>query len=267
MLMCVGVELPDHLLLLLQILVELAIERQQELPALIYESRPTNRPYQRGMWRRQQAGQDSGNNANNSSSSDGGGLGGNGAGLAPVVAAVAGGAGVQVISGDVLGSPSVSARVALLGEQQRSWDDDSPQVSQEMALGGGSSSGVGSGSGGSGRFGSARRRGSGTGDRAGNGAVPLAEGKEEDSGEECRTLQQLRLQQQQQQQHGQEAEAAWLLGSAAAAAAAAAAKMSGGRGAGPLGEGVEDDAGAGAGSSSSRGGLLQASAGSASDGR
>jgi hypothetical protein len=38
------------------------------------------------------------------------------------------------------------------------------------------------------------------------------------------------------------------------------------RAGGPLGEGVEDDAGAGAGSSS-RGGLLQASAGIASEGR
>lgn len=35
-----------------QILVELAIEREQELPALIYEARPVGRPYQRGHWGR-----------------------------------------------------------------------------------------------------------------------------------------------------------------------------------------------------------------------
>eukprot|EP00877_Chromochloris_zofingiensis_P008023 jgi/Chrzof1/3474/Cz12g26260.t1 len=36
----------------LKILVELAIEREQELPALIYEARPVGRPYQRGHWGR-----------------------------------------------------------------------------------------------------------------------------------------------------------------------------------------------------------------------
>ena len=35
----------------LQILVELAIERNQELPALIYEARPVGRNYERGTWR------------------------------------------------------------------------------------------------------------------------------------------------------------------------------------------------------------------------
>ncbi|KAF8056836.1 Psn [Scenedesmus sp. PABB004] len=40
----------------LKILVELAIERQQDLPALIYESRPTTRPYRRGMWQRRGGG-------------------------------------------------------------------------------------------------------------------------------------------------------------------------------------------------------------------
>ncbi|KAF6255797.1 Presenilin-domain-containing protein [Scenedesmus sp. NREL 46B-D3] len=151
----------------LKILVELAIEREQELPALIYESRPTNRPYQRGMWRRQ-PGQDGTSAAHR----------GDGVGPAPVVVLAEAG-GLGVLAGDASGSPSVAARVALLGEQRRSWDEAS-QVSQELALAGSSSSVGGSGG--------ARRRGSGTGVRAGNGAVPLAEAKEER--EECCTAQQ-----------------------------------------------------------------------------
>jgi hypothetical protein len=238
--------LPLLLLLLLQILVELAIERQQELPALIYESRPTNRPYQRGMWRRQPA-------RNSSAAADGssGGPGGtgvvtnnvtnSGAGLAHV--AVAGGGGV--LAGDVSGSPSVSARVALLGEQQRSWDE-AAQVSQEMALAGGSNSSVGSGNG-SARYGSARRRASGNGDRSGNGAVPLAEGREEQGDWDVQQHQLLLWQRKQQC-----SDAAWHVRQTAAAAATAACR----RGEGPLGEGVEDGPAAAAGSSSSSGGGL-----------
>ncbi len=45
----------NHCIAVPQILVEMAIERQQELPALIYEARPVGRPYQRGHWGRRSA--------------------------------------------------------------------------------------------------------------------------------------------------------------------------------------------------------------------
>uniref|UniRef100_A0A383VT88 Presenilin n=2 Tax=Tetradesmus obliquus TaxID=3088 RepID=A0A383VT88_TETOB len=244
----------------LKILVELAIERQQELPALIYESRPTQRPYQRGMWRRQPPTGSSSSNAADGSSSA---AAGSGSGLAHV--AVAGGGGVlagEIVSGSG-GSPNVFVRVALLGDQQHrsSWDEAaaSPQVSQELALAGSSSSGgggSGNAAGGGGRFGSARRRGSGNGDRSGGGAVPLAEGREEQGEDVAVEQQQLLLLQQEQQR----SDAAWH--SRPAAAAAAAAGAAGDKGRGPLGEGVEDGPAAAAGassSSSSRGGLLPAS--------
>lgn len=241
----------------LKILVELAIERQQELPALIYESRPTQRPYQRGMWRRQPPTGSSSSNAADGSSSA---AVGSGSGLAHV--AVAGGGGVlagEIVSGSG-GSPNVFARVALLGDQQHrsSWDEAaaSPQVSQELALAGSSSSGgggSGNAAGGGGRFGSARRRGSGNGDRSGGGAVPLAEGREEQGEDVAVEQQQLLLLQQEQQR----SDAAWH--SRPAAAAAAAAGAAGDKGRGPLGEGMEDGPAAAAdsgqpGSSSSDGG-------------
>jgi presenilin 1 len=40
--------------------VDLAIERQQDLPALVYEARPTRGPYRRGMWARGGEGQGQG---------------------------------------------------------------------------------------------------------------------------------------------------------------------------------------------------------------
>ncbi|WIA21037.1 hypothetical protein OEZ85_005365 [Tetradesmus obliquus] len=126
----------------LKILVELAIERQQELPALIYESRPTQRPYQRGMWRRQPPTGSSSSNAADGSSSA---AAGSGSGLAHV--AVAGGGGVlagEIVSGSG-GSPNVFARVALLGDQQHrsSWDEAaaSPQPGSSSSDGGEGSEG------------------------------------------------------------------------------------------------------------------------------
>jgi len=116
------------LLLLLQILVELAIERQQELPALVYEARPTSGPYQRGMWRQRQQQQgsrthpDSG--ASTAAAEGSGGLGLGAAAVAPLVAAVTA-TGSDVEDGD--GSPS--HRLALLAGQARSSDE----LLQELA--------------------------------------------------------------------------------------------------------------------------------------
>ena len=40
-----------------QAIVDLAVERQQELPALVYEARPVGRGYQRGHWNRADRGE------------------------------------------------------------------------------------------------------------------------------------------------------------------------------------------------------------------
>lgn len=119
------------LLPLLQILVELAIERQQELPALVYEARPTSGPYQRGMWRQRQRQQGSRANgthpdsiASTAAAEGSGGLGLGAAAVAPLVAAVAA-TGPDAEDGD--GSPS--HRVALLAGQARSSDE----LLQELA--------------------------------------------------------------------------------------------------------------------------------------
>lgn len=148
-----------------QILVELAIERQQELPALIYESRPVGRPYQRGMWRRQQG------------PGNGGSSGGD-----PLAAANAAAA-AEPLSG----SPR-AAHVALLAGQGMSSDD----VAQELAF--------------SGSTGAVRAR---------TGAVPLAEGRED-------AVQQQQL--------------------AVLVHRSTAAAVRGAEAAGPLCEGVEEDA-------------------------
>jgi hypothetical protein len=111
--------------------VELAIERQQELPALIYESRPVSRPYQRGMWRRPAGAPGSGGD-----SVQGGAAGpppeasrnlgtGAAAGGSAVAAALAQAGRLLGARGD--GSPS--HRTALLAGQGRSSDD----MTQEMS--------------------------------------------------------------------------------------------------------------------------------------
>eukprot|EP00878_Enallax_costatus_P032599 GHUV01035841.1.p1 GENE.GHUV01035841.1~~GHUV01035841.1.p1 ORF type:complete len:476 (+),score=147.97 GHUV01035841.1:204-1631(+) len=146
----------------LKILVELAIERQQELPALIYESRPVGRPYQRGMWRRGQEQQQP--------SSSGGAAAPVGSAAAAAATALVGLGGVNASDGSH--SP-VASHVALLAGQTRSADASL----QELAVSSGTS-------------------GNSLANRRSRTAVPLAEGVEDS--DTC-AMQQGLLEQQQQQ--------------------------------------------------------------------
>lgn len=125
---------------LLQILVELAIERQQELPALIYEARPTSGPYQRGMWRnsqqQQQQQQESGAPAPlargeaQAAAAAGGGVG---AGLASGIVAP-----LAAVLGSVAGGLREGRRGSSEGGSPSHWvpllDNTSNELLQEMSL-------------------------------------------------------------------------------------------------------------------------------------
>ncbi|KAI8475571.1 MAG: Presenilin-domain-containing protein [Monoraphidium minutum] len=109
----------------LKVLVELAIERDQELPALVYEARPSGgRPYHRG-WRRDGAGEGEGGGGGPDGGPGGGG-----------VAAGGGGGSERGEAAEPGGSPS--HRVALLAPGRPRSDDDAPRPS-----GGGGGSGGG----------------------------------------------------------------------------------------------------------------------------
>lgn len=153
--------------LLLQILVELAIERQQELPALVYEARPTSGPYQRGMWRNRQQPQNgraaAAGDATAAAAGSSAGMGLATAAVAPLAAVVGSVGARDGTRGD--GDSSPSHRVALLAGQARSSDD----MLQEMAL-------TPRGSSAGGGVVAARQQGT---DR--RGGRPLGEGQEDGS--------------------------------------------------------------------------------------